>query len=306
MHGVRCDDPVVLAYHTNTLVHLRPAPVVARIATVTAAFRPGADGLRRELTVAGYLAAGGAPVVPPSDDLPPGPRTPRAVPHVLAVRRSARGGRPGGGGSRPARDPSPTRGVPDPLPSFDPLPETDRLLRVVALEPKDSALLGRARSEAAAVLADLSTDQQALHGDAHLSNISPRAAGSAGSISRTPARGRSNGISPGSSPQHASGVTRRAKPLPSPPTKITTRRSSPCARSSPPPGVSTRWRRERGTRHEPRAGSPGGASATPDPRGHLTRLGRRGGRLRRPQATGVQVRQVVRLEICSGARVDRP
>jgi aminoglycoside phosphotransferase (APT) family kinase protein len=67
-------SPVVLRDLSNVLVHLRPAPVVARVATSTAAARGGAlDWLAREVDVAGFLADRGAPVVAPASELPPGP-----------------------------------------------------------------------------------------------------------------------------------------------------------------------------------------------------------------------------------------
>ncbi len=71
--GLEVWDPVVLRDRSNLLVHLRPAPVVARVATATAAVRSGGEGIVRELAVAGALAAAGAPVVAPSALLPPGP-----------------------------------------------------------------------------------------------------------------------------------------------------------------------------------------------------------------------------------------
>ncbi|MDW5594061.1 hypothetical protein VSS74_06930, partial [Conexibacter stalactiti] len=46
---------------------------VARVATGTAEWRPGGEGIARELAVAGALARVGAPVVAPSELLPPGP-----------------------------------------------------------------------------------------------------------------------------------------------------------------------------------------------------------------------------------------
>jgi hypothetical protein len=73
-HGVRCAEPEVLSDRANALVRLGPAPVVARVATITGLMRRGAyDALCREVAVTGYLAGVGAPVVPPSDALPPGP-----------------------------------------------------------------------------------------------------------------------------------------------------------------------------------------------------------------------------------------
>lgn len=73
-HGLTVGDPVVLHDGVNVVVHLRPAPVVARIATLTPLLRPAiARPFAREVGLAGALAAAGAPVVPPSDLLPPGP-----------------------------------------------------------------------------------------------------------------------------------------------------------------------------------------------------------------------------------------
>jgi len=73
-HGVRVDEPEVLADGQNVVVRLGPAPVVARVASMTTLLRP--DSVRtfgREVALAGALAAAGADVVPPSDELPPGP-----------------------------------------------------------------------------------------------------------------------------------------------------------------------------------------------------------------------------------------
>jgi Phosphotransferase enzyme family len=171
-HGLRCDEPIVLAHHSNALVHLRPAPIVARVATVTAPFRPGSDWLRREVAVAGYLAAGGAPVLPPSDLLPPGPHEHEGLHLTFWQYVDVRGEvDPAAAGASLHEIHRLLHGFTDELPSFDPLPETERLLDTVPLQPGDRALLGRARTEAAATLADLSDDGHALHGDAHLSNV---------------------------------------------------------------------------------------------------------------------------------------
>ena len=43
-HGIRCEDAVIISDSSGILVHLRPAPVVARVAATTAAVRP--DGAR--------------------------------------------------------------------------------------------------------------------------------------------------------------------------------------------------------------------------------------------------------------------
>jgi hypothetical protein len=72
-HGLRCDDPLVLADHSNVLVHLRPAPVVARVMTGTAILHEDLEQwLTREVAVGAFLGERGL-AVPPSDVLPPGP-----------------------------------------------------------------------------------------------------------------------------------------------------------------------------------------------------------------------------------------
>jgi hypothetical protein len=73
-HGLRCDEPALIGQSSNVLVHLRPAPVVARVMTATAALHSDERvWLEREVSAVRFAAAAGAPVVAPSDLLPPGP-----------------------------------------------------------------------------------------------------------------------------------------------------------------------------------------------------------------------------------------
>jgi hypothetical protein len=67
--GVECKAPRVLHDSNNTVLHLAPAPVVAKVFTSVIA---RADGLAaaRELKVAQYAANRGASVAPPSDLFP--------------------------------------------------------------------------------------------------------------------------------------------------------------------------------------------------------------------------------------------
>jgi Phosphotransferase enzyme family len=75
-HGVAATDPVLLHDGANAVVHLRPAPVVARVATTTSLLRPDISRpFDREVALATALTAAGAAVVPPSDMLPAGPHT---------------------------------------------------------------------------------------------------------------------------------------------------------------------------------------------------------------------------------------
>jgi len=69
--GVTCADPVVLADGANVIVHLRPSPVVAKVAASTPAVRADvAAWLKRELDMAIFLTGAGAPVMAPSREVP--------------------------------------------------------------------------------------------------------------------------------------------------------------------------------------------------------------------------------------------
>jgi Phosphotransferase enzyme family len=73
-HGVSVNDPHVLADAYSVRIHLKPAPIVARVSTITSLLRsPIESWLLREISLAEFLASKGANVVPPSDILPPGP-----------------------------------------------------------------------------------------------------------------------------------------------------------------------------------------------------------------------------------------
>jgi Phosphotransferase enzyme family len=73
-HGVACDEAVRIAAGSNVLVHLKPAPVVARVMTGTAVLHDDPEQwLAREVAVGVFLAGRTDLVVPPTDLLPPGP-----------------------------------------------------------------------------------------------------------------------------------------------------------------------------------------------------------------------------------------
>jgi hypothetical protein len=73
-HGVACDEAVPIAAGSNVLVHLKPAPVVARVMTGTAVLHDDTEQwLAREVAVGAFLAERTDLVVAPSDILPAGP-----------------------------------------------------------------------------------------------------------------------------------------------------------------------------------------------------------------------------------------
>lgn len=72
-HDLPCEDAVVLAGGSNVLVHLRPAPVVARVMTATAVLHDDPETwLTREVSVGTFLGQRGL-AVSPTGLVPPGP-----------------------------------------------------------------------------------------------------------------------------------------------------------------------------------------------------------------------------------------
>lgn len=73
-HGVVVREPTVRSATSNIVVHLAPAPVVARVPHVTASGRDRPDvSLARELAIVGHLDRCGIPTTAPSSELPAGP-----------------------------------------------------------------------------------------------------------------------------------------------------------------------------------------------------------------------------------------
>lgn len=70
--GVGFSNARVLGDSNNTIVHLAPSPVIAKVAILSTESRPSL-GLERELEVGLHLAARGAPIAPPTASVPPGP-----------------------------------------------------------------------------------------------------------------------------------------------------------------------------------------------------------------------------------------
>lgn len=178
-HGVRVREPVVPNDSFNLRIHLRPAPVVARVPTVTALGRPDpADALAREAAVVTFLHAAGAPVVPPSDLLPPGPHVRDGVAVSFWTHVGHDPDRlitPDAAGRALADLHAVLRGFPGELPRLGPvLEEPARLLAALAgsgvAEPDALARLRDAHAGLTARLGDV-PEIQAVHGDAHPGNL---------------------------------------------------------------------------------------------------------------------------------------
>ncbi|MBE2320866.1 phosphotransferase [Solirubrobacter sp. CPCC 204708] len=174
-HGLRVEEPVILRDQLNVLVHLRPAPVVARVAGTIAAVRPGPAWQARELSVAGHLARAGAPVVAPSGELPPGPHEHEG--RVLSFWRYAPPAEVDAAraGEALAHCHEALRSYRGSLPLLGTVTEAEALLARLAAEERiapdaATALLLRFQ-ELIPVLSELRSPVQPLHGDAHLGNV---------------------------------------------------------------------------------------------------------------------------------------
>ncbi|MFD0364419.1 phosphotransferase family protein [Nocardia sp. GCM10030253] len=174
--GCRVTDPHVLSDGSNVLIHLRPAPIVARVATTSALIRPGvAAWLAREIDLARYLHAHRMPVAMPACDPPAGPH------HHAGLDISFWQYIP----HEPERTPSAAelapalaelhevlRGYPGELPTDGPLGDITRLVDLV---DRQQLLTG---TELSTLRAETETLRDALagfpvqplHGDAHQGN----------------------------------------------------------------------------------------------------------------------------------------
>ena len=178
--GIASTAPAVLADAANVVVHLNPAPVVAKVAASTPAVRPdSAAWLQRELDVTGFLLAQGAPVVPPSPEIPA--TTHSGHGHVMSFWRYQPQVNPGGPPPRADEETigsmlrdlhAVLRGYPDPLPVLASLQDIPAFLArpQTQLDAGRKAALAAACARLTAEL-DPAAPAQPLHGDASAGNL---------------------------------------------------------------------------------------------------------------------------------------
>jgi Ser/Thr protein kinase RdoA (MazF antagonist) len=173
------DEPRVIHEGSNLLLHLHPAPVVARVATTTAMVREGDAWLTREVAVAAHVAAQGAPTVAPTGEIPPGPHhfsglTMTFWQHVQQVDEPADPQRTGQA-LRDCHEALKTYDGPVPLPRMAVLREAEEIIERFAsdgtLSNPDAGLLREAAAQARRDIDVLGLPEQAVHGDAHLGNV---------------------------------------------------------------------------------------------------------------------------------------
>ena len=177
--GVACTEPVVLADGANVIVHLRPSPVVAKVAASTTAVRSDpAAWLQRELDLADFLARAGAPVMMPSPEVPATAH--QAQGHVMSFwtyLKPADGWPPDEAtiGAMLRDLHGVLRAYPAPLPTLPPLGDIQAFLArpESRLSAADAALLGEAFTRLTNDLTSASdgAPMQALHGDAGVGNL---------------------------------------------------------------------------------------------------------------------------------------
>lgn len=178
-HGLPADDPEILSSRGNVLVHLRPAPVVARVATLTAWTRSEPfQWLAREVAVARYAAANGGPAVPPTALADPGPhwRDGLAVSLWSFVPPSPRRPAPAEFGVALARLHLATEDFPGELPVLATLRAqiSDALAALERERVLELGMMTALRERHAQILAELDGldgPGLVLHGDAHPGNL---------------------------------------------------------------------------------------------------------------------------------------
>ena len=160
-HGLPTDRPIVVRDLTNVLVHLQPAPVVARVPVTLARLRPP-EWFAEELRLAQFLAAEGAPVAPPSDEVDPGPHEQDgfAITFWRWIDHDPARADPGAAGRSLRELHAALERYIGELPTCDRLAEIRSLLAVLQL---DELLDFANRLEP--------LDGRPLHGDAHLLNV---------------------------------------------------------------------------------------------------------------------------------------
>jgi Ser/Thr protein kinase RdoA (MazF antagonist) len=163
--GLPTGDARVVRDLTNLLVHLAPAPVVGRVQLTLSRLRGDAAAVT-EVRAAAFLADRGAPVVPPADEVDPGPHRRdgylvtfwRLVDHDPARADAAAAGRA-------------LRDLHHAFAGFDgTLPTCDRLDEIGSLVASfpPSPELGELASFAERLPP---LDGPPIHGDAHLRNV---------------------------------------------------------------------------------------------------------------------------------------
>lgn len=176
-YGVAALRPRVLQCSNNVVVHLAPAPIVAKV-TGTSRGERGAASTARELAVGELLARRNAPSVAPATVLPAGPHSADGLaiaywsycPHDPKAELDGRTVGRSLAALHDALD-----GYPDELPSFT--AQVERAGTILADEPLpalgtgERAFLADTHEHLSARLRDKPFTPRPLHGEVHLGNL---------------------------------------------------------------------------------------------------------------------------------------
>lgn len=172
--GLRVEEPRVLRDLTNVLVHLAPAPVVARVPVTFARLR-GRPWVEKELELVAGIQDRGLPVAGPTRAVPAGPHErdgflvtlweyvendPESPLNVAAA----------GTALRSIHDALAEHPVAD-LDHYARLEELSKLVGILRLELPERRVLEAGLAAAAEVVAAIDAPLQPVHGDAHLGNV---------------------------------------------------------------------------------------------------------------------------------------
>lgn len=169
--------PRVIGRFSNLVVALDPLPIVARIATGTAVLRDTLTFARREVAIAGFLAAKGAAVVSPCKPAWVGPHSVDGWTACLWQRVEILPDPPDAAeaGKRLAACHALLRGYSGVVPYFGAFDELEKLLvhpRVQqAIAEKDRAMIAHQTRACRSALEAFSASYQPLHGDSHRKNV---------------------------------------------------------------------------------------------------------------------------------------
>jgi hypothetical protein len=180
-HKLPADDPRILSSRGNLLVQLAPAPVVARVATLTAWTRHDPfSWLANEVAVAGYAAGQDGPIVPPTDLADPGPHRSEGFAVSLFAYRRPEPEKPAPAevGTALARLHIALTGFAGDLPALSARAQIAEALAALERDQVlDDATVAALRRRRDAVFAELDAAADAgragvvLHGDAHPGNL---------------------------------------------------------------------------------------------------------------------------------------
>jgi phosphotransferase family enzyme len=171
-YGIDATAPRILQDSNHTVIHLAPAPVVAKVDT-----SPEESSLAGEIEVARFLGASGGPVVPPTPLFPAGPHEYDGLqmtfweysPHEAREPDPAVLGR----SLRTLHDA--LAAYPEPLPAWDRFDGMERVLMddraLSSLSPDDRAFLRHRYDELLAAMSAFRPVLRPLHGEPHAGNL---------------------------------------------------------------------------------------------------------------------------------------